>query len=152
MTCLSGGIVRSLGWLTVDNPEPLRQQPERRHPAQRGDFLPDFLRDRCRPTQLNLSNNPNLAPAPPLGLTADVTKEDDGQTAVALSWDHTGGTPRSRTLMTRYYPSDVTHSYQYCEMATCGADDWQDATSHLHVTDGTAIVPKGKLPSQDTCK
>ena len=99
---------------------------------------------------LNLSNNPNLHPSPPLGLIAKVDKgtgNNDGKTKVTLTWDHTGWYTQAENSDAAIGPV-VTHTYQVCEEATCTAQDWRDVTPNY--TDGGTAVTGAAINAKGT--
>ena len=91
--------------------------------------------------EILLNGNPELDPSPPLSLTAAVTKEDDGDTSVELTWDHTEWyTQAENTAVTdpQAIPI-VTHSYQY-RCPACEETGWQDAMVDYEDTDGMSTT------------
>ena len=61
---------------------------------------------------MNLSGNPDLSPAPALNLMAVVTKEDEGTTEVALSWDDIGWYTSNENADATFGPV-TTHKFKY---------------------------------------
>ena len=118
---LSGGVPREV-WMRL-------------HGLEEGEFV--------------VIGNPDLSPAPALNLMAVVTKEDEGTTEVALSWDDIGWYTSNENADANVGPT-TTHKFKY-RHSTDG-ETWGDyrEVTMLDTVKGRASADVTELPASDT--
>ena len=87
-----------------------------------------------------------MAPSPPLGLTADVTKQEDGKTAVALTWDDIGWYTSDENTDATFGPV-IKHKFEYRHSSDGGTwSDYSEVTM-LGTAKGSASTTVMELPA-----
>ena len=96
---------------------------------------------------LMVQGNPNLSPAPPLNLTAVVTKEAAGTTQVALTWDDIGWYTSNEIGSDTDTGERTTHKFKYRRLTEVNSDGVETWGEYTDIAVGTTKGDRSSAPA-----